>query len=92
MGNWNSMVHVTKPENFVGVVIEKDGTLSTCVGIGSHTKIDGTEIPTLEWEITSKVTGEKRKRWTKVKFMFADLPIFFKGEKALMYADKGTTE
>lgn len=88
MPNWNATINATDPEKFIGVVVEKDGTIATCTGTGSHIKGDGTTIPILEWDIVSKVTGETKKRWTKTKFVFADLPIFFKGEKKQWYEEK----
>lgn len=80
MPNWNATITHERPESLVGMLIEKDGTLSKCIGVGSYITKSGEKIQTLEWEVLSKVTGHKKMRWTKIKFIFSSLPNFFKGE------------
>lgn len=81
MGNWNATIKMKNINNFIGMIIEKDGVIAECVGVDSYTKRDGTIAEATSWVLTSKITGVSTVRKISSKMRFADIPLYFRNEK-----------
>lgn len=71
----NVSIRMPKPESFMGMVVEKSRTLSTCVGIEPYVNKEGVNTNLLLWEVVWKESGKKILRKTASgNFRASDLP------------------
>ena len=70
----NVLVTFKAPEQFLGMIVDKANTISTCVGFEPYKNKNEESTHILFWEVVSKNSGRKIKKTTSAKLRLSDLP------------------